>query len=258
MRSEGGEVADVMCRAPYGTAEIDSIKLKECNSCDHLLRYCSVACQEDHAPQHEQDYKRAAEKRDDILYRQPESSHLGDCPICLLPLSLDTKHSIMQSCCSKMTCIGCYCASIRYEVAKMIKIRSCPFCRQPEPKTEAEIELYKMKRRKVNDLVAIQEAGKRRYHDGDYEGAFDYFSKAAGLGDEAEAYFCLSFMYKDGKGVGKDAAKRLYHLEEAAIGGQPKARHDLGVHEVKRGRIERVERAVKPSSLPPPSDMMVR
>eukprot|EP00984_Skeletonema_dohrnii_P023609 scaffold12702_cov119-Skeletonema_dohrnii-CCMP3373.AAC.6 len=81
MRSEDGEIADVMCRAPYGTAEIDSIKLQECNSCDHLLRYCNVSCQEDHAPQHEQDYKRAAEKRDDILYRQPESSHLGDCPI---------------------------------------------------------------------------------------------------------------------------------------------------------------------------------
>eukprot|EP00984_Skeletonema_dohrnii_P033796 scaffold31570_cov94-Skeletonema_dohrnii-CCMP3373.AAC.2 len=44
---------------------------------------------------------------------------------------------------------------------------------------------------------------------------------------------------QDGKGVGRDTAKRLYHLGEAAIGGQPKARHDLGVHEVKRGRIGR-------------------
>eukprot|EP00985_Skeletonema_marinoi_P031175 scaffold36657_cov66-Skeletonema_marinoi.AAC.1 len=122
-----------------------------------------------------------------------------------------------------------------------IKKRSCPFCRQPEPKSAAEIEHYKMKRRKANDPVAIQGAGKRRYHDGDYERAFEYFSKAIEVeaGDaEAEAHYCLSFMYRDGKGIGRDAQKRVYHLEEAAIGGHPKARHDLGVHEVYQGRIE--------------------
>jgi hypothetical protein len=33
--------------------------------------------------------KRAAELRDEILFKQPENTHLGDCPICFLPLSLD-------------------------------------------------------------------------------------------------------------------------------------------------------------------------
>ena len=42
--------------------------------------------------------KRAAESRDKILFRQPESSHLGDCPICLIPLS---------TCCCKIICDGC-------------------------------------------------------------------------------------------------------------------------------------------------------
>ena len=51
-------------------------------------------------------------------------------------------------------------------------------------------------------------------------------------------------MYRDGKGVERDVTKRLHHLEEAAIGGQPKARHNLGVHEFDRGR-GRIERAVK-------------
>eukprot|EP00984_Skeletonema_dohrnii_P011057 scaffold4390_cov71-Skeletonema_dohrnii-CCMP3373.AAC.11 len=249
MMSEDGEIADMMCCASClwscGTADVDNIKLKEDNVLDG-----SAACQKDHTSQQERDCEsRAAEIRDDTLFRQPESSHLGECPICLLPLSLDTK-AIMQSCCSKLICIGCCCASIRYEVvvkAKMIKKRSCPFCRQPEPKSAAEIELYKMKRRKANDPAAIQEAGKRCYHDGDYERAFEYFSKAidieAGDADaEAEAHYCLSFMYRDGKGIGRDTQKRLYHLEEAAIGGHPKARHDLGVHEVYQGRIERAAR----------------
>eukprot|EP00984_Skeletonema_dohrnii_P034468 scaffold33569_cov84-Skeletonema_dohrnii-CCMP3373.AAC.2 len=246
MRSEGedGEIADMMCCVSCGTADVDNIiKLK-----DHNVLDGSAACQK-HTSQQERDCEssrsRAAEIHDDILFRQPESSHLGECPICLLPLSLDTKHAMMQSCCSKLICIGCYCASIRFEVVKVIKKRSCPFCRQPEPKSAAEIEHYKMKRRKSNDPVAIQEAGKRCYHDGDYERAFEYFSKAIDIeaGDaEAEAHYCLSFMYRDGKGIGRDTQKRVYHLEEAAIGGHTKARHDLGVHEVYQGRLERAAR----------------
>ena len=152
MRSEDGEIADMMCCVSCGTADVDNIKLKEYNLLD------GSAASQKHTSQQERDSEsRAAEIHDDILFRQPESSHLGECPICLLPLSLDTKHAMMQSCCSKLICIGCFYASIRYEVVKvkMIKKRSCPFCRQPEPKSAAEIELYKMKRRKANDPVAI-------------------------------------------------------------------------------------------------------
>ena len=177
---------------------------------------------------------------DNILFRQPESSHLGDCPICILPLPLDTKKSMMQSCCTKRICIGCYCAGIKCEMGEKLgkRKRICPFCRQPEPKADVEIEGYKTRRMEVNDPVAIREAGKRCYHQGDYESAFEYFSKAAESSD-AEAHYCLSFMYRDGNGVGREVAKRLHHLEEAAIGGHPKARHNLGVYEVNRGRIER-------------------
>lgn len=172
-----------------------------------------------------------------ILFRQPERSHLGDCPICILPLSLDTKTSIIQSCCTKMICTGCYYASIKYEVAEKIGKgkRTCPICRQPEPKTKADVERYKMKRIRVNDPVAIREAGKRCYHQGDFKGAFEYCGEAAEFGD-AEAHYCLSFLY-DGNGVESDMA--IHHLEEAAIGGHPEARHNLGVYEMNRGRIKR-------------------
>ena len=42
-----------------------------------------------------------------------------------------------------------------------------------------------------------------------------------------------------GEGVEKDLKKRVYHLEEAAIGGHPGARFDLGVHEHSNGRTNR-------------------
>ena len=101
------EKADVSCCASCGKAEIDDIKLKDCDGCD-LVRYCSDECMEDHKLQHKEDCKkRAAELRDELLFKQPESTHLGDCPICSLPLSVDPMKSIIYTCCSKLICKGC-------------------------------------------------------------------------------------------------------------------------------------------------------
>ena len=75
--------------ASCGIAEVDVVKLKECDGCD-LVSYCGDACQELHRPEHAgKCKKRAAELRDELLFKQPESSHMGDCPICCLPLSLN-------------------------------------------------------------------------------------------------------------------------------------------------------------------------
>ena len=83
----------VMLCASCGTAEGDDIKLKKC-AC-HLVKYCSVACQKAHRPKHKKECKkRAAELKDEILFKQPESSHLGDCPICCLPLPIDIKNRL--------------------------------------------------------------------------------------------------------------------------------------------------------------------
>ena len=81
-----------MCCASCGIAEVDDVKMKKCDACD-LVGYCSDNCQQEHRPQHEASCKkRAAELRDEILFRQPESTHKGDCPICFLPLPLDRKN----------------------------------------------------------------------------------------------------------------------------------------------------------------------
>ena len=87
---EATEAIDNCC-ASCGTAEVDEIKLKNCDDCD-LVRYCSDECKEDHRPDHEAKCKeRAAEIRDEKLFKQPERGFLGDCPICCLPLSFNLK-----------------------------------------------------------------------------------------------------------------------------------------------------------------------
>jgi TPR repeat protein len=95
-----------------------------------------------------------------------------------------------------------------------------------------------MKRVKVNDPVALCQMGKKRLDEGDYERAFEYFTKAAAFGD-AEAHCKLSYLYEFGEGVGKDKKKEVYHLEEAAIGGHHTARYNLGVEEKINGRMDR-------------------
>jgi TPR repeat protein len=69
--------------------------------------------------------------------------------------------------------------------------------------------------------------GKMRHIEGDYDGAFEYWTKAVELRD-IESHYHLADLYQKGHGVRKDEKKELHHLEEAAIGGHPAARHNLG------------------------------
>ena len=225
------------CCASCGTTGSDDIKLKDCSAC-HLVKYCSVNCQKEHRPKHKKECKkRAAELHDELLFKQPESSHFGDCPICCLPLPLDHEKSTWMSCCCKQICNGCNHANKNREAAGRLQ-HKCPFCRKAVPKTKEEINEQVMKRVEANDPLAIFNAGTRRYHDGDYKAAFEYFTRAAALGD-AEAHHRLSFMYHNGKGVEKDKKRELHHLKEAAIGGHPNARHNLGCVEWENRRDDR-------------------
>ena len=95
-----------------------------------------------------------------------------------------------------------------------------------------------MKRIEANDPVAMHQKGSECHKKGDYSSAFEYFTKAAKLGD-IEAHYQLACCYGLGHGVEEDEKKKMFHLEEAAIGGHPKARHNLGVYEVNRGNTER-------------------
>lgn len=185
--------------------------------------------------------EQAAEVRDEILFRQPQCTHLGDCPICFLPLSLDPYKSTVQTCCSKVICKGCRLANKRREAKKNLR-QSCPLCRQPLPRSEYEIKMNCMKRVAANDPVAILERGKKHYEKEHYRGAYKYWKKAAELGN-VDAIYLLSLLYRDGRGVEKNEAKEWYQLEEAAIAGHTGARFTLARHE--KNRRGSTDRAMK-------------
>eukprot|EP00984_Skeletonema_dohrnii_P008268 scaffold3034_cov110-Skeletonema_dohrnii-CCMP3373.AAC.1 len=234
---EGEADGTMMCCASCGTAEVDDIKLKTCTACKSV-RYCSVKCQKEHRLQHKRACKkRAAELHDEILFKQPERSYLGDCPICCLPLSLDKSESTMMSCCSKIICNGCACSNDLRMFQEKLEL-TCPFCRNLDPESKEEEIKNIMKRVELNDPVAMLQISFRRYRSGDYDDAFAYANKAAALGD-AGAHYRMAMFYHEGQCVEKDGKKELYHLEQAAIGGHPKARYNLGVEEMNNGRTGR-------------------
>jgi tetratricopeptide (TPR) repeat protein len=226
------------CCASCGVAGVDNVKLKIC-ACG-LVKYCSVACQKDHRPQHKKMCKKQmAEIREKKLFTQPDESHLGDCSICCLPMSLDPAKTTLNDCCSQLICNGCNVANKKREHEAGLEKR-CAFCREPMPKSEEEGDKNMMNRVKKNDPVAMCEMAKKLCNQGDYESALQYLTKAAELGN-AEAHFVLSDLYHHGEGVEKDTKKQVYHLEEAAMKGHPEARHDLGCIEegAKYGKFER-------------------
>jgi len=226
-------MSNKLCCASCGIAEVDDIKLKNCDDCD-LVRYCSDKCQQDHRPGHEvMCRKRAAELRDELLFRQPESSYLGDCPICCLPLPLDPKKSVSYFCCSKVICNGCNIANVSREYKQKLNIR-CPFCRHLYAKSEEENERRRKKRFEANDPFALREEGRTHFVDGEYERAFEYFTKAADFGD-VEAQFNLSLMYREGLGVEKDEKMELCYAEVVI----PQLDADLGAMKGENGRYDR-------------------
>ena len=233
-RKKGAPVEKIVTR------ECPSVKLKDCDNCD-LVKYCSDRCQEIHKDQHEEKCKkRRDELRDDDLFTPPEGSHLGECPICCLPLPLDPVKSIFMQCCSQLICKGCDYANQKREAKAELEHR-CSFCREPGPKLQEEAVKQEMERAKKNCPAAMSRTGYKRYQEGDYETALEYFTKAAELGD-ADAHYFLGFMYRMGRGVEKDKKKEVYHSEQAAVRGHASARHSLGCEEANNGRFERAKK----------------
>jgi TPR repeat protein len=121
-----------------------------------------------------------------------------------------------------------------------LKARRCPFCR--EPADDDENDKRTMKRVKANDPLAMNQVGKQRLDEGDYDGAFEYWKKAADLGD-LDAHYSVGLMYRNGEGVEKDEEKKVHHWEIAAIGGNPTARHFLA--QIEEYDNDNMERAMK-------------
>ena len=226
------EEADEVC-ASCGRPGCDDINLRRCNSCK-LAKYCGVACQKNDWQKHKHICKQIRDRR---LFEQPGRCHRGDCPICLLPLSIDVTKATFMVCCSTSICDGCSWANILRENMEELESK-CPFCRQPAPNNHAKNYENNLKRVRAHDPAAIRQMGTFLQAKGDYGGAFKHWQKSAELGD-VDAHYKLSGLHFQGRGVEKNMKKYVHHLEEAAIGGHAIARHNLGVHELKHDSLER-------------------
>jgi hypothetical protein len=237
VETEAGVDENERC-ASCGTAGGDDVTLKNCTAC-YLVKYCGVECQRNHRPEHKGECKRrAAELKDELLFKQPESTHLGDCPICLLPIPWDwSEKYVIHSCCTKIVCNGCMHAHWLIEQEGRLP-PTCPFCRHPKPKTEEEIKRNTMKRAAVNDPLAVHNMGAISSREGDLATALKFWKKSAGLGG-VESNHQLTCVYQRGHGVQPDMKKSIHHTEQAAIGGHPEARYRLGRWEEMNDDIER-------------------
>ena len=121
----------------------------------------------------------------------------------------------------------------KYDKAKALR---CPFCREPADDDENKKRM--MIRIKANDPAALCHMAVKCYDEGDYDAAFDHFTKAAELGN-VDAHCRLGICYHEGEGVEKDEEKVVYHWQKAAIGGHHIARYNLAVIEGEHGNIER-------------------
>ncbi len=152
-------------------------------------------------------------------------------------IELDVSKSTSTSCCFKFICTSCAVANKRREIVSSLD-PSCPFCRKPNLLNDGEFEKRKMIRIKANDPVAIYYEGVEQYNGGNCGRAFEWYTKAAQLGN-ADAHCKLAAMYYLGHGVEKDKGKEIRHLEEAVIGGHPGARYLLVNEERENGNYER-------------------
>ena len=159
------EVADdsdqsVLC-ASCGTA-VDEIKfpiggmsvtLANSFECINGVRCCSVECREDHEQRHDEGFNELREElHDKKLFTQPDISHRGECPICFLPLSLDSSKSMFWTCCSETICNGCVHANHKSSNGG----DRCPFCRE-QVFDDEDIHKRLMKRAKANDPAALSQ-----------------------------------------------------------------------------------------------------
>ena len=152
-----------------------------------------------------------------------------DCPICSLPLPLDRKQTMFQTCCMKKVCNGCILA------ARKRGMTDCPFCRTPTPNAGGQVIVMVRKRVDKGDPVAISFLG-NHYRLGEYglnkdvARAAELYERAAELGVK-EAHYSLGCLYSEGAGVEKDMAKAFWHYEAAAVCGHVDARYNLGWEE---------------------------
>jgi hypothetical protein len=250
------------CCADCGSVAGEGLTLKACKAC-MLAKYCNAECQRNHWPKHKKECKlRAAELRDEVLFKDPPSKE--DCPICFLPMpkrliccvslppatissvpisdfaitNEELAKKVMEvyyPCCGKSVCNGCV-----HSFRKSGNDEKCPFCNSDRSsKTYRELVAEMMKRAEANDAASICLLA-QGYYCGDIGGqpdrtkAKELYGRAADLG-YGKAHYNLADIYKEGG----DLKKAKFHFEAAAMAGDEVARNHIGVFEAQSGNMER-------------------
>jgi hypothetical protein len=243
------------CCAQCGKDEGGDVSLKTCTSCK-AVKYCDAACQRNHWPKHKKSCKqRAAELRDEALFKDPPPKE--DCPICFIPMPLrlfscatlpgatrlsipihdfaiahemlkDEDMELYYPCCGKEICKGCV-----HSFSKTDNDDKCPYCNSDRvDKTDEEDVEEAIKRVEANDPVAMCiMANFYRFGEGglqqDEERAMELFTRAADLGYYKARLNIGNFYYRGG-----DMKKAKFHFEAAAMAGHEVARFGRLLHQL--------------------------
>ena len=270
------EDATTNCCAECGNVEGGDVSLKLCKSCVQV-KYCGAMCQKKHWATHKKDCKlRAAELRDEALFKDPPP--LEDCPICFLPmptklvccvtlpdatvfvtsygkgitipiLDFENKYKhvakcmdVYYPCCGKNICKGCV-----YSFRKSGNDGKCPFCNSNRAsKSQLDVNREIMKRVEANDPGTMRLLAEH-YIKGEHgfprneTKAMELFIKSADLGS-GDAHHALGNIYEHQRGNMK---KAKFHYEEGAMLGDEMCRSSLGRLEFILSKHEQPERALK-------------
>jgi hypothetical protein len=255
------EDATAHCCAECGK-EQGGVSLKTCKSC-MSVKYCNPECQKNHWAIHRKDCKlRAAELRDEALFKDPPVKE--DCPICFLPMPVQliccvslppaTISSVpiydfsianvelasermeqYYTCCGKTICGGC-----AYSFRQSGNESKCPFCNSDRGGKTDEDDVNELtKRADANDASAMTALGSWYLHGGrglqqDHARAMELYAKAAELG-YSNANYDMGVKYNQ-QG---DMKKSKFHYEAAAMAGDEVARCIVGCLENDSGNIIR-------------------
>ena len=257
----------ISCCAECGKEEEGGVSLKMCKSC-MSVKYCNAECQHKHWPTHKIECKlRAAELRDEALFKDPPSKE--DCSICFLPMpgrliccvSLPPATLLSVSvpiydfakaneelategtdgyypCCGKNICRGCV-----YSFGQSGNGDKCPFCNSDRAgKTVEEDVEDNMKRAEANDADSIWLMAGYYYRglgglQQDHTKAMELYNRAAELGC-SKANLTLADVFRE---EGNMKKAKLYY-EAAAMAGYEVARSNLGGMEANAGNMDRAVR----------------
>ena len=216
--------------------------LNMCNKCK-AVTYCNAACKKKHRKKHKKACeRRLAELHEEQLFKDVEPD---ECPICFLPMPIETDATTFKSCCGKVICNGCMNA-VNQDFHSRGKIPLCAYCRSPPESTMKE-ENKRIKRLLDTDNATACYTYGNYYYRGEH-GLPQNWAKAnelwvkAGEYGHPSGYFNIGVSYRDGTGVDVDMKKALYYFELAAINGHVNARYILADIE---GRAGEGHRALK-------------